>query len=284
MQRISLDLEEGSWSREHTPSILSKSIFYYLQSAGHFCCGCAYATNRVKYDTMLLIHTISGRGILKYRSHDYELSTGSILLIDCMEEQHYSSGVETPWIFDFIHFHGSESRGYVGRILSSGGPVYILEDNSIIPDRIASLHTLLRGNQEKMDILASCLLVEILTELLLLSSRSSSGTGSTPATIQEAIAIIEQEYSSSLSLGEIALRLSVSKFHLSRIFKLYTGYSPYEYLIKCRLNHAKTLLKTSHLPVHEIACQTGFDSTSHFIKMFGRHEGVTPLKFRKFWR
>ena len=73
----------------------------------------------------------------------------------------------------------------------------------------------------------------------------------------------------------------MSKYHLSRIFKKYTGFSPYEYLLNERLTQGKTLLQNTRLSVEEIAQRVGFNSASHFIRMFRKYEGLTPLQFRK---
>jgi len=67
------------------------------------------------------------------------------------------------------------------------------------------------------------------------------------------------------------------------LFKKYTGYGLYEYLINYRLSQAKSLLNTTYLPVGEIAQKVGFESTSQFIKIFKKNENTTPLQFRKYW-
>ena len=72
----------------------------------------------------------------------------------------------------------------------------------------------------------------------------------------------------------------MSKYHLSRIFKKYTGFSPYEYLLNERLTQENPLQNT-RLSVEEIAQRVGFNSASHFIRMFRKYEGLTPLQFRK---
>ncbi len=58
--------------------------------------------------------------------------------------------------------------------------------------------------------------------------------------------------------------------------------SPKEYIIRRRLNDAKHLLKTTALPVKEIALSVGFNSESHFINTFTAQNGLSPKKFREF--
>ena len=55
-----------------------------------------------------------------------------------------------------------------------------------------------------------------------------------------------------------------------------------EELMTCRINRAKELLLTApRMEVQEIAAQTGFSDPSHFIAMFRKNTGRTPLEFRK---
>ena len=58
--------------------------------------------------------------------------------------------------------------------------------------------------------------------------------------------------------------------------------SVYEYLTMHRINKAKELLLVnSYLKVQDIARMTGFSDTSHFISMFKKATGMTPLEFRR---
>jgi len=85
-------------------------------------------------------------------------------------------------------------------------------------------------------------------------------------------------------LDELSNNVGVSKYHLSRLFKKFTGYSPYEYLMNYRINESKKLLKTTNLPIYQIADRVGFNSSSHYIKIFKKNEEVTPLQFRNYRR
>ncbi|TXK68224.1 helix-turn-helix transcriptional regulator [Paenibacillus sp. N3.4] len=87
-----------------------------------------------------------------------------------------------------------------------------------------------------------------------------------------------------MSLDQLADEHAVSKFHLAKRFKQYTGYSPHEFLIQIRMTHAKEWLKYSDLPISEITARVGIDNTSHFINLFKDRFTQTPLAFRKKWQ
>jgi AraC-like DNA-binding protein len=79
-----------------------------------------------------------------------------------------------------------------------------------------------------------------------------------------------------LSLHELAARLSVSPFHLARVFRRETGYSLHAYRIHLRLRQALVRLPESRGNFTGLALELGFASHSHFTDTFRRTFGVAP--------
>ena len=70
--------------------------------------------------------------------------------------------------------------------------------------------------------------------------------------------------------------------YLSRLFVRYFNCSVYEYLTAYRINRAKELLIMEHdRKVQEIAHDVGYTDASHFIVMFKKLTGMTPVELRK---
>lgn len=93
---------------------------------------------------------------------------------------------------------------------------------------------------------------------------------------------IETHYEQELTVDQLSRKVFISPQYLSRLFERFLGCSTYEYLTACRINKAKSLLITKpHLKIQEVSHLCGFSSTSHFIVMFKRASGLTPLQFRK---
>ena len=85
----------------------------------------------------------------------------------------------------------------------------------------------------------------------------------------------------TVSLDELALVAHVSKFHLVRSFKTATGTTPHQYLVALRMQAAANLLRSTQLPVKEIAVRCGYRSPGQFSTAVRRHHGVTPMEMRK---
>lgn len=99
--------------------------------------------------------------------------------------------------------------------------------------------------------------------------------------VRPAIEKIETEFDSDLTVQELAASVYVTPQYLSRLFTRFLGCSTHEYLTSHRINEAKRyLLANPKMEIQEIARQVGFGSTSHFIAVFKKKTGITPLSFR----
>ena len=78
--------------------------------------------------------------------------------------------------------------------------------------------------------------------------------------------------------------MSFSPYHFIRVFKRITGFTPYEYLSKHRINRSKILLTTTGHTVGEIAVQIGFPNANSYIRTFRKFEGKTPMQYRILFR
>jgi AraC family transcriptional regulator len=87
-------------------------------------------------------------------------------------------------------------------------------------------------------------------------------------------------YTQETSLDDLASIACLSKFHYLRMFKAVFGLSPYQFLLKLRLEKARELLKFSHLPVTEISTILGFQNTSSFSRLFHQRFGYAPVHYR----
>lgn len=91
---------------------------------------------------------------------------------------------------------------------------------------------------------------------------------------------MERHLSEDLSLDVLAQKASMSKYHLSREFKKYTGCSPIKYLITLRLDKAKALLAETEMTITEIAEKVGFSDLNNFTNHFKKQTGMTPRNYR----
>jgi len=103
-----------------------------------------------------------------------------------------------------------------------------------------------------------------------------------PRAVAQALQFIHANYTSDLSLNEIAKAVNLSPFHVARLFKQSVGVSPHQYLIQLRVNSARSLLSAGSVEhsLAELASAVGFADQSHLTRHFKRIVGVTPRQFR----
>lgn len=98
--------------------------------------------------------------------------------------------------------------------------------------------------------------------------------------IDKIIKYINDNLSSELSLDLLSSKFYISKYHLLREFKKYTGYTIHRYIQQKRLIMAKSLLKDG-IQVTEVCIKSGFGDYSNFIRAFKKAFGLSPKKYYK---
>lgn len=92
--------------------------------------------------------------------------------------------------------------------------------------------------------------------------------------------LIEENYASNMKLEEYAQLCMMSLSTFKREFLKRYGEPPGKWLLKRKLQLAARLLRQSDKIINEISFQCGFESPSHFIRVFKKRYGSTPLKYR----
>lgn len=186
----------------------------------------------------------------------------------------------------WVHFNGSTARAYYETFLkyTDGSNVATLPVNSSVYGIMESLLDLYVDNENhlEVDIQASGLLTQLMVECIGAAIRPEQ-TVSIPAVVREIRDYLTSSYDQKITLEDLALKFSLNSFYLQKMFKRYIGQSPTEYLIYLRMTKAKSLMRTTHKSVSEIAYAVGIDNNSHFTRLFKKHEGMTPQDYRKLW-
>ncbi len=98
--------------------------------------------------------------------------------------------------------------------------------------------------------------------------------------VQGAVAYIYQNYHQDISVSDIAGMLYLHPNYLSRLFKKKTGQSISDFIIRLRIERAKTLLAQEDKKVYEVAHEVGYESVPHFQTIFRKWTGVSPKEYQ----
>ncbi len=101
-----------------------------------------------------------------------------------------------------------------------------------------------------------------------------------PPVIARAKEYIQEHFSEDLSLGQVARAVATSPFYFCKMFKRAAGINFTEYLARVRIEKAKNLLLNPNLRISEIAFEVGFQSLTHFNRVFKKILGQSPSQYR----
>ena len=271
--------------------------YLYLQSFSYMHSPFDYFTKRTNVDSYLIIYTHEGSGCMEYEGNTYQLFPGDLVLIDC-HLPHYYYTFRESWSHVDMHISGSTMPFLYQEFRLDNAPYIEAHQYSTFKEDTEKLlkcyttPTLHRG-LEISNILQSILTHMILTHQTELSKKSYI-TDSSLKYLH--IANQERTYSSqnmpylikymqnhqeNLTLDYLSSFANISKYHLAREFKRYTGFPPNEYLLRIRLQQAKLLLKNTSSPIKIVGELVGIANESYFARLFKKRIGMTPGEYRK---
>ena len=95
------------------------------------------------------------------------------------------------------------------------------------------------------------------------------------------IQFISHHINEPIQVGDVAEHIGRSRSYLTNKFKKELGFDVSRFIMRCRLEEAKSLLTYSDKTLSEISTYLCFSSQSYFQNIFKKKYGITPLKYRK---
>ncbi|GGJ07361.1 helix-turn-helix domain-containing protein [Streptomyces brasiliensis] len=93
--------------------------------------------------------------------------------------------------------------------------------------------------------------------------------------------LMEERLAEPLPIADLAAAASLSGSQFTRQFRVSTGRSPHQYLLKLRLERACRLLRSGSLPIAEVAVDCGFSHQEHLTRVMRARLGTTPAALRR---
>lgn len=102
-----------------------------------------------------------------------------------------------------------------------------------------------------------------------------------PWQLRRATALMDSKLDGDLSVAEIANVCRLSPSYFARAFKQTTGITPYKWILQRRVDKAMSLMRSTGLPLRQIAYDCGFADQSHLTRIFTKNVGLAPASWRK---
>jgi AraC family transcriptional regulator len=113
-------------------------------------------------------------------------------------------------------------------------------------------------------------------------TRSASGcAGLAPWQLARVRRHIERHLGSRLTNAGLAALVGLNEDYFARAFKVSAGCPPHAYVVKRRIEHAKSLLLGGNLPLCQVALAAGFADQAHLSRRFRKTVGASPASWRR---
>lgn len=255
-----------------------ESLLYYPVSVGYFDCKPSYGVQRNVFSSYLLLVMLTGSLAYQTRRSRGIARAGQVLLLDCNTPHSYAA--QGKCSFTFVHFAGAQSKELYEEIERSIGNLIPMTDPNALHEAIGEMLSCMRSEHRMNEGETSALIYSMLMKLLEYSGSSGAGSMGNPI-VDRAVAYIQTHLTDKLSVEEVAANVGYSVSYFSHMFAEETGLSPYQFVVKSRVEQAQMQLKTTRLTIQEIAFQCGFNSAANFCYTFRRMTGMSPHEYRK---
>ena len=281
MLTYNMDVEERSLWLRTTPGAAVLAQPFYCTEAGHFYGRSRFATARTDKESYILFYTVAGAGLIEQDAQQVELPAGSALLLNCRTPQSYCTAPrQQSWQHYWVHLDGAGVANMAETLLPQ---------NRLTPVRVSGwemqpLFESIFAEWDRGTVAAQIETGLTLHRMLaLMAARLLAGDASRSnrALIEQATGYIRAHYAEPLSLDALLAQTPVSKSWFLRLFRQYTGTTPYNFLLSTRITRAKELLVLTDFAVSEIAHQVGFGDESNFSTRFTAMVGQSPQQYRK---
>lgn len=258
--------------------LVPTDIGWYPDARFHYC------ERPLGAEEHILIMCMAGEGWYELNGDRYLLQPHEALLIPRQEPHTYGASDHDPWSIHWVHFTGAASD-YFAHLLPPES--YTL---SVAPETVDEVNRLFCACYESF--LGSFVLQQMIYIAQTLHHLLASVFFNNPAfsptlrtsqfhSVRETLDYLRYNLDQRLTLDDMAEHAGLSKSHFLRLFKDQTGYSPIDYFIHLKVQHACMLLSSTRQTVREISLAVGYDDPYYFSRIFKKIAGVSPSKYRE---
>lgn len=269
----------GSRDKEIVSQFIpDKEYPLFVHMCGTSECSPEYKVTRGVTYFYTIEHIVKGKGCIQENDHICYPQAGDSHISHPNSNQVFYTDPSDPWYKIWVIFSGP--------CADSLFEIYKLNEQLHFPDldlyeplkKIIDICNTEMPTDEKMS-LCSVIIMEMVQQLYLYKERNKLEQ-KTLSTAGKLKSIIDTMWKFDVSLDELAAQVYCSRNHAIRLFKNEFGISPYKYISNIRLKKSKQMLRSSNLPIGEIAKSMGFCDSRYFSNWFKKSTGIPPKDYR----
>lgn len=161
---------------------------------------------------------------------------------------------------------------------------YFFYNNVELATSIQKLIKVCLSDSITKDVIADLTLQEMLIQIIQLQTQKSLENNTfsdSNSSLSPIIAYIKANIHSAINMKKLSdvANMSTTAFH--RFFKKELGITPVEFIAQEKIKMAKTLLSEPNIHINEVSYELGYEDSNYFIRLFKKHEGITPKQYQK---
>jgi AraC-like DNA-binding protein len=244
-------------------------------------CTFDYAVHRETFPFYSIEYVARGRGKLQLGKERHDLESGAIFSYGPGTSHDIVGDGQFPLVKYFVDFSGRDAVALLNSCKLSPGstarvhPAHALA--ALFEELIQSGLNPGRRNAKLCAKLLECLALKITGATTPLKGAETLAF----STYQHCCRHIERHFLRLRTLEQIASECHTNNAYLCRLFRRYDQQTPYQYLLRLKMNHAAERLHAPGMLVKQVAAETAFPDPFHFSRVFKTLFGVSPDSFRR---
>lgn len=259
----------------------SRRESYSLALGGREHCNRDYVVRRDHYDYHVIEYVTTGRGEVTLDGKRNDLGPGSVFAYAPSTRCELRTDPENPMVKYFLCISGGRARRLLTRAAVPPGKVRRLVAHA---ELTGLFEDLIREGQHagsKTREICALLLELLVLKLSIAAEKSLNPGGAGRESFLRCKALIDARAEELGSLQEIATVASLDTSSVCRLFRRFQGTSPYQYLLRRKMNLAAEFLIDQGCLVKEAALRVGFADPFHFSRCFKAVHGVAPSELQR---
>ncbi len=255
---------------------------FAVVSGGREKCAQGYMVDRKDFPFYCIEFVASGEGTVELEGRKYVLTSGAVFSYGPGIHHVISSSSSSPMVKYFIDFAGRNARRMLSRISLAPGTVRRTFDSEQVIRRFEDL--IERGEhggrntQPVCDALLECLILVLDEKMMPYKPSEKRNAAPTFMRIKQHISA---NYARTDDIRKIASECGVDVTYLCRLFKRFERVSPYQYILRLRMNDAAKILQEPGVIIKDAADRCGYQDQYQFSRSFKKVFGIPPVEYRK---
>lgn len=252
----------------------------YIYAGGEITLSFPFFCESTGFSSYILLYTLSGNSTITITDTTYQLQKNSLLFLDSNLPFKINS-YNSNWKFQILYLKEDFVNLYFSIFNENSNFIYDVKPYSCVDSCFEKIIFSNTPNTILSNLYETKWLTDILTEICIYEKNQNNPDDSIPKYIKKSKAILDSKLTHPFSLEQLAEELQVNKYRLCREFSKYYNMPPLRYLNHKKMEKAKELLFGTNLTITEISTQLGIENVNHFIQLFKKETGATPLVYKQ---